>query len=163
MSTDATPAASNWAEVLGRVPSGLYILTVRYHDRETGMLASWVMQAGFEPPSVTVAVRSDRYVAEWLTDDAPFVLNVVPEGDKTLLKHFGKGFEPEASAFEGLKIDRSPDGVPVLLDSLGHLECRGRGSVASGDHKIFLAEITGGALREALSPYVHIRKSGLRY
>ena len=43
--------------VLGRVPSGIFILTVGTGDRATGMLASWVMQAGFEPPMVTVAVK----------------------------------------------------------------------------------------------------------
>ena len=37
------------APVLGRIPSGIFILTIRHADQETGMLASWVMQAGFEP------------------------------------------------------------------------------------------------------------------
>ena len=50
------------APVLGRVASGIYILTIRNQDQETGMLASWVLQAGFEPPMVTVAVKKGRYV-----------------------------------------------------------------------------------------------------
>ena len=52
------------------------------------MLASWVMQAGFEPPMVSVAVKQGRYVCDWLTEGQPFVLNLVGEGQKKLLKHF---------------------------------------------------------------------------
>ncbi len=78
--------------VLGRVPSGLFILTVRHEQQETGMLASWVMQAGFEPPMVTVAVRADRDVGRWLTANEPFILNVLRADQKKLLSHFGRGF-----------------------------------------------------------------------
>jgi hypothetical protein len=88
--------------VLGRVPSGIYILTIGTGARATGMLASWVMQAGFDPPMVSIAVKQGRYICDWLSEGQPFVLNVVAEGKKDLLKHFGKGFEPGAPAFEGL-------------------------------------------------------------
>ena len=56
------------------------------------MLASWVMQAGFEPPMVSVAIKLGRYVCDWLTEGQPFVLNLVGEGQKELLKHFCQGF-----------------------------------------------------------------------
>ena len=68
---------ATYEPILGRIPSGILILTVRHEDRETGMLASWVKQAGFTPPSVTVAVKQGRYVADWLTAGAPLVLNFV--------------------------------------------------------------------------------------
>ena len=57
---------SNLAAVLGRIPSGIFIVTLRHNGQETGMLSSWVMQAGFEPPMVTVAVNRSRYIGEWL-------------------------------------------------------------------------------------------------
>ena len=34
---------------LGRLPSGLYVLTAGRGAAATGMLASWVQQVGFEP------------------------------------------------------------------------------------------------------------------
>src|SRR5690606_34940172 len=57
--------------VLGRVTSGIYILSVGSGDRATGMLTSWVMQAGFDPPMVSVAVKTGRYVCDWLTNGEP--------------------------------------------------------------------------------------------
>jgi flavin reductase (DIM6/NTAB) family NADH-FMN oxidoreductase RutF len=149
--------------VLGRVPSGIFILTIGTGDRATGMLASWVMQAGFEPPMVTVAVRHGRYVADWLVAGEPFVLNLVGEGQKHLLKHFGRGFEPGEPAFAGLEIGAAESGVPTLTDVAGRLECEPAGSCDSGDHRIFLARVTAGALLSDLAPMVHIRKSGAHY
>jgi flavin reductase (DIM6/NTAB) family NADH-FMN oxidoreductase RutF len=150
--------------VLGRVPSGIFILTVGTGSRATGMLASWVMQAGFEPPTVSVAVKLGRYVCDWLTAGQPFVLNLVADGQKELLKHFGKGFEPSEPAFEGLQTTQCARGVPILTEALGHLECEPAGHVDSGDHRIFLAKVVRGRLiKEDVGPMVHIRKSGANY
>jgi flavin reductase (DIM6/NTAB) family NADH-FMN oxidoreductase RutF len=150
--------------ILGKVPSGLFILTARQEDLETGMLASWVMQAGFEPPMVTVAVKQGRYVAEWLSAGKPFLLHVLGESHKSLLSHFGRGFEPGEPAFEGLKVTRTASGLPALADSLGYLECQPKGHVDSGDHRIFAAEIIAGTMNlEGEQPYVHIRRNGLKY
>lgn len=156
-------STSDFSGVLGRIPSGIYILTVRHGEAETGMLASWVMQAGFEPPMVSVAVKQGRYVADWLAAGAAFALNVVAESDKQLLKHFGRGFEPGQPAFEGLTISRTERGTPILDAALGHLECVAAANVASGDHVIYLARIEAGRLARDDRPMVHIRKSGLNY
>jgi flavin reductase (DIM6/NTAB) family NADH-FMN oxidoreductase RutF len=150
--------------VLGRLPSGIFILTAGVGDRATGMLSSWVMQAGFEPPMVSVAVKLGRYVCDWLTDGQPFVLNLVGESQTQLLKHFGKGFEPGAPAFGGLEVSHCPRGVPILIGTLGHLECEPKRHVDSGDHRIFLANVVRGKLhRDEEPPMIHVRKSGAKY
>jgi flavin reductase (DIM6/NTAB) family NADH-FMN oxidoreductase RutF len=149
---------------LGRVPSGIFILTIGTASRSTGMLASWVMQAGFEPPMISVAVKRGRYVCDWLTEGQPFVLNLVGEGQTNFLKHFGKGYEPGAPAFEGLEISHCARGVPILNEAIGHLECEPAGHLDSGDHRVFLAKVARGRLQSAeAKPMVHIRKSGAIY
>jgi flavin reductase (DIM6/NTAB) family NADH-FMN oxidoreductase RutF len=149
--------------VLGQIPSGLFVLTARHKEQETGVLVSWVMQAGFEPPAVSVAVRVGRLACEWLDAGTPFVLNLLPADDKAHLKHFGRGFGPEESAFAGLEIDRTPGGIPVLRDIVGHLECKPLRAIDSGDHRLFVAEVVGGGGKEGASPAVHIRRSGRNY
>lgn len=150
--------------VLGRIPSGIFILTVGVGPRATGMLSSWVMQAGFEPPMLSVAVKTGRFVCDWLAEGQPFVLNVVGEAQTNLLKHFGKGFAPGEPAFTGLTISYCARGVPILADALGHLECEPVRHVDSGDHRIFLANVVRGKLNAAdARPMVHVRKSGTGY
>jgi len=154
---------TDWDAPLGRVASGIYILTAGTGDRATGMLASWVMQAGFEPPMVTVVVKQGRYVTDWITDGQPFVLNIVGEQQGDLLKHFGRGFEPDEAAFEGLALEHCPRGVPILSDCLGHLQCEPQSHIDSGDHRIFLARVVRGNLQNDAPPMVHLRKSGKNY
>ncbi len=150
--------------ILGRVPSGIFILTARHGEQETGMLASWVMQSGFDPPTVTVAVKKGRYVADWLKAGTPFALNVVAEEGKSLLAHFGRGFEPDKQAFEGLPVERAAEDVPVLADeTIGYLICRPGEHLESGDHHIFLAEVIDGQLTSDAAPMLHVRKSGAHY
>jgi len=150
--------------VLGRVPSGIFILTVGVGERSTGMLSSWVMQAGFEPPMVSVGVKLGRYVCDWLSAGQPFVLNLVGESQANFLKHFGRGFEPGTAAFEGLSIMHCPRGVPILSDAIGHLECEPVRHVDSGDHRIFLANVVRGKMHEPdAKPMIHVRKSGANY
>jgi flavin reductase (DIM6/NTAB) family NADH-FMN oxidoreductase RutF len=159
--SDATE--SGLPQILGQIPSGLYILTARHEGQETGMLASWVMQAGFSPPMISIALRSDRYLAGWLAAGAPFVLNVLGDSPKALLRHFGRGFEPGEPAFENVAVGRCPRGVPVLEDTIGHLQCRPITSSPAAEHTIFIAEVTGGQHIAGRAPFVHIRHNGLRY
>ena len=157
-------SAKSFQPVLGRVPSGIFILTIGTGPRATGMLSSWVMQAGFEPPMISVAVKQGRYVCDWITAGEPFVLNLVGESQQELMKHFARGFEPGSPAFEGLAITHCARGVPVLKESLGHLECEPVRHIDSGDHRIFVANVVRGKLNDAdVTPMVHIRKSGAKY
>ena len=152
------------APVLGRVASGIYILTIRHQEQETGMLASWVLQAGFEPPMITVAVKQGRYVADWLDQKTPFAINIVGEEQKSLLGHFGRGFEPDQNAFEDLEIQRIGDNLPILSQSVGYLLCTPQSHIDSGDHRIFLAKVEEGKLLDDdPKPMVHVRKTGVHY
>src|SRR3954463_16491360 len=80
------------AAAVGRIPSGLFVVTARNGSAETGMLASWVQQCSFEPLQVSVAIRPGRPLVAWLTPGAAFTVNVLERGQTDLLVHFGKGF-----------------------------------------------------------------------
>ena len=70
-----TPDANaGLAAALGRIPSGLFIVTYFTGPAESAMLASWVQQCSFDPPALTMAVKQGRGISEWLTDGAPFAV-----------------------------------------------------------------------------------------
>ncbi|HEY2147465.1 MAG TPA: flavin reductase family protein [Pirellulales bacterium] len=156
-------SASHLASVLGRLPSGLFIVTARRDGDETGMLASWIMQAGFEPPMITVALHKDRLLARWLATGTPFTVNLLADDQQRLVAHFGRGFEEAEPAFDGLKVSRSPSGAVVLDGTIGYLECEPTGHIDSADHRIFLARVVLGYLSDGERPMVHIRKNGMKY
>jgi flavin reductase (DIM6/NTAB) family NADH-FMN oxidoreductase RutF len=151
------------AAAVGRIPSGLFIVTARNGSAETGFLASWVQQCSFEPFQLSVAVKVGRSVADWLTPDAPFVVNILEEDQTDLLVHFGKGFAPTDPAFNGLDVDPSTAGAPVLRDALAYLDCRVSGRCKTGDHELFIGRVVGGRVLAEGRPMVHVRKNGAHY
>ena len=47
-------------KALGRVPSGLFVVTTKFQDKEDAVLASWVNQCSFDPPTVNVSLGKMR-------------------------------------------------------------------------------------------------------
>jgi len=128
------------------------------------MLASWVQQAGFDPPMVTVAIRRDRYVADWVAQTGRFALSQLAVGSKSLIRHFGRGFEPDADAFEGVELRGDARGGPVLATALAYLDAEVAGELTAGDHRIFVARIVTGALLQSdAEPLLHVRANGFHY
>lgn len=155
------------ATALGRIPSGVFILVLGDgQGRKTGLLASWVQQAAFDPPQVTVAVNKSRYILDWLTPGCPVTLNQVQKKDPELFRHFGKGFEPDAEAFDGVSWTEGSNGLPCLGAALTSLEGTVENSMESGDHRIILISITGATVNhnpDEAEPFVHLRRNGLNY
>jgi flavin reductase (DIM6/NTAB) family NADH-FMN oxidoreductase RutF len=153
------------ATALGRIPSGLYVITWRADEVDRAMLASWVMQAGFEPPLVSVAIGTSRDLLEALRAGAPFVVNILGESQRPLLGRFGKPAVDGEDPFAGLALTRTAEGVAALTDAAAWLACRmvAEASVAEGDHVVILATIDAAHGAADAAPLIHLRKSGLRY
>ena len=149
---------------LGRIPSGLFILTAGYEDRRAGMLASWVQQVGFDPPMVSVAVAKGRPILPLISGSQQFGLCQLSEDDKILLRKFAGRGDPGEDPFLGF--DLIPDtqtAVPILAHVLGYLECEVKAHLdVEGDHDVFVGKVLGGAYFDG-RPFIHVRESGFRY
>lgn len=164
MADESRPSVSPLSQALGRIPSGLYILTVTHDGRATGMLASWVQQAGFDPPMLTAAVGRQRYAGDWVAASGRFTLNQLPAGSKSLIRHFGRGFPPEAEAFGGVPLRDEGCAGPVLAGALAYLDAEVAGELAGGDHRIFLARVVAGSVLDGKAePMLHVRNNGFHY
>ena len=154
---------------LGRVVGSLCVLTTVKGEgaaRLSGaMVASWVSQASFSPPGITVAVAKDRAVEALLHGGDGFALNVLAAGRETgPMKQFLQPFAPGADRFAGLELEASPGGQPVLPEALAWLDCRVKQRMECGDHWLIYAEASSGALLDASSTTaVHQRRSGANY
>lgn len=154
---------ANWSKPLGAIPSGLFILTLRHAEKETGLLLSWVQQCGFEPPQVSLALRHDRFQASWLADGAAATLHPLGEDDQALLKHFAKGFSEAEPAFDGLTVRHRKGHAPILEAALGFLDLKAMHRHRVGDHDLFVCRILDGDMLRAGKPWVHLRRTGMTY
>lgn len=152
------------SRALSRIPSGLFVLTAGMGPHATGMLASWVQQVGFEPPTLTVAVKKGRAIEGLIRQHGAFCISVLDEASKKLVNHFARGFEPGAPAFTGIDIRASSLGVPYPTGTLAHLVCRLVGDAAIWcDHLLLCGQVVDGDGRMDGTPLVHVRKSGFSY
>ena len=152
-------------KALGRLSSGLYILTTQQGNLSSAMVASWVAQASFKPLGVSVAVAKDRAIESLLHVGDRFVLNVLEEGNyQGLMKHFLQRFPPGADRFQGVRTYAANNGCPILADALAYMECEVTSRIESGDHWLIYSTVKVGRVSkpDALSA-VHHRKVGNYY
>ena len=154
---------------LGRVVGSLCVLTTRKGAGESqlsgAMVASWVSQASFSPPGLTVAVAKDRAVEALLHVGDSFALNVLASGRESgPMKQFLQPFAPGADRFAGLELEQSPGGQPILPEALAWLDCSVKQRMECGDHWLIYAQVGSGALLDAeATTAVHQRRSGANY
>ncbi|MEL6940509.1 MAG: diflavin flavoprotein, partial [Cyanobacteria bacterium J06598_1] len=152
-------------KALGRISSGLYIITATKGDVQSAMLASWITQASFEPLGFTVAVAKDRAIESFMQVGDTFVLNILEEGNHLpLMKHFLKRFPPGADRFAGVRTRPAENKSPILADALAYLECEVSSRMELNDHWLVYCTVDNGKVskEEALTA-VHHRRVGNYY
>jgi len=147
---------------IGRIPSGCSILTAEHAGRSSGMLVSWVQQAAFAPPSISVCVKRGRPMVPLIEAAQRFLLNVIGEDPTAMFRQFGRGFTLDEDAFVGLQITPTEFG-PRLEGCVAHLGCKVTQRVAVGDHDLYVAEVVAAASVSGAKPYTHFRATGLSY
>ncbi|MCS6960651.1 MAG: diflavin flavoprotein [Pseudanabaenaceae cyanobacterium SKYGB_i_bin29] len=150
-------------QAVGRIVGSLCVVTVKKDDVTSAMLASWVSQASFSPPGLTVAVAKDRAIETYLQEGDYFVLNILEQGKKTE-RYFMKTFAPGEDRLSALATTVSPHGNPILTDSLAYIECQVSQRMECGDHwLVYATATTGKVLQENSLTAIHHRKSGHHY
>ena len=152
-------------KALGRISSGLYIITATKGDVQSAMLASWITQASFEPLGFTVAVAKDRAIESLMQVGDTFVLNILEEGNHLpLMKHFLKRFPPGADRFAGVRTRPAENKSPILADALAYLECEVSSRMELSDHWLVYCTVDNGKVsKEEAITAVHHRRVGNYY
>ena len=65
-----------------------------------------LLQASFDPPGLSVAVKKDRAAEALLSPGAKFIVNIMAEGhERPLMKQLLRSFKPGEDRFAGLDIE----------------------------------------------------------
>lgn len=149
-------------QAVGRLVGSLCVVTVAREEVNSAMLASWVSQASFSPPGLTIAVAKERAIEDFTYGGDRFVLNILPEGNP-LYKQFIKNYAPGEDRFADIATEPGQGGL-ILTEALAYLECRVEKRLECGDHwLIYAIADTGKVLHETGLTAVHHRKTGSYY
>jgi flavin reductase (DIM6/NTAB) family NADH-FMN oxidoreductase RutF len=161
MTGSATDVSKNAiGEAIGRIPSGVFIITAKSGDQKFGMMGSWVAQAGFEPPCISVAIHPEREIYKAIQESKGFSVNVLSNENMNLMRAFSK-YSPDQ--FNGIETTESLYGI-ALNEAVAVMHCELKNIYEVGDHHLFVGEVKEGAyMNHDLAPMIHLRKSGFNY
>lgn len=160
MTTQTPELKEKLGPAIGKIASGVYIVTTAKGGND-GMLATWIAQAGFEPPSLVVSVNKQRDLLKALEVGDKFTVNVLSKANMDIFKAFAK---PHNDAkFADLKLESTEAG-PAFSDAVSYMCATVKSITDAGDHVIVLGEIFDGALLNGDAELMtHIRKNGFQY
>jgi len=171
-------AKEKLGQALGRVASGVYVVTFSRDGKADGMLTTWIQQMSFEPPMLVVGVKNGRQLLDGLGKGDKFTVNVLSKKSMDVFKAFAKPYTEGMDRFEGLNISANPthgtecdgkhthhDGLgPIFKNCVSYLNCAVDQVVNAGDHSVVVVEVTEGGMVEGDGePMVHLRASGFQY
>ncbi len=149
---------------VGKIPSGLFLVTVAVSGRREGFLGSWIQQASFEPMMISVALQPDRPAWGLLRETGRFCVNIIGHENHGVMKPFWGKYVPGADPFTDIPHELTARGNLLLPDAMAALECELRGFHQPGDHVIAFGEVVETHLiKPGDKPMVHVRKSGAAY
>jgi flavin reductase len=142
-------------ELMRRVPAGVAVVTVALQDAEVGLTVSSLVSLSLEPPLVGISISRFAALHELLRDAQAFGVSILAAGQEHLAQHFARGVPPIA-LWTGIERRAGASGVPLLDGALGWLECRLAAEYETGDHTLFVGEVTAAERGTGDPPLVHI-------
>ena len=134
-----TPDSANFRNVLGRLPTGVVIVTGGDPQRPSGLVCGSFMSVSLEPPLVAVcpAMKSTSWPP--IAETGYFCANVLAEGQESLARRFAIS---GGDKFESVGWSPAPaTGAPLLDEVAAWIDCRIYERYAAGDHWLVLGEV----------------------
>jgi flavin reductase (DIM6/NTAB) family NADH-FMN oxidoreductase RutF len=140
--------------VLGRFPSGVTVVTTKDEDgSDEGMTVSAFCSVSLDPPLVLICIEKTASAYKALTTAPGFVVNVLSASQEQIARRFSI---IDIDRFEGVGYSRSPNGLAVLDDVLGVIECATFAMHDAGDHTIIVGEVEA-ARAQSGTPLLYYR------
>ncbi|NJR65064.1 MAG: flavin oxidoreductase [Leptolyngbyaceae cyanobacterium CRU_2_3] len=154
--------ADRTEQAVGRITGSLCVITTN-QGKHQGMLTSWVSQATFNPPGLTIAIPASQAEANLPTIGSQFVLNILKEG-RNVRRYFLKTAATDEDRLAAIATHPANNGCLILDEALGFLECTVQSRMECGDHWLIYATADNGKVLEGVGvTAVQHRKSGMQY
>jgi flavin reductase (DIM6/NTAB) family NADH-FMN oxidoreductase RutF len=134
-----TVSSDEFRSALGRFPSGVTVVTTTAADgSDQGMTVSAFCSVSLDPPLVLICIEKTASIYEALVQAPWFVVNILSAGQEQIARRFSI---VDIDRFEGVGYSRSQNGIAILDDVLGVVECKAHSMHDAGDHTIIVGEV----------------------
>jgi flavin reductase (DIM6/NTAB) family NADH-FMN oxidoreductase RutF len=123
---------------------GVYVVSTKDGDRNTGCVANSAMQITSSPATVAVSINHDNYTNQCIQKTGKFSVSILStESDPQLIGKFGFQSGRDADKYDGVEHE-IVEGIPVLKDTCGYIVCRVIDTMETNTHTVFLGEVIEG-------------------
>lgn len=142
---------------------GLYAVTARHGDEVGLMTANWIVQSSFDPPMLALAAEADSRTRRLIEASGAFAVNIYETGQRELAGQLGRTFAKRPDKQDNVAWKPGPaTGSPLLDAALGWVECKVAGSLPSGDHVLYVADVIEVGLNREGAPLT-LKETGFKY
>ncbi len=144
--------------LMGDVPAAVAVVTIDVDGQRLGLTITSVVSLSLEPPLLGVSVSRHAALHELVREAGAFGVSFLAQGQERLAQHFARGVPP-IGLWKGIETREGRLGAPLLEGALGWIECRLAGEHATGDHTLFVGEVTTVERSPGRSALVRVRQS----
>ncbi|MEU9978020.1 flavin reductase family protein [Streptomyces sp. NPDC051014] len=149
--TEILDTAVDFRATMGRLATGVSVITTRSGSTPVGMTASAVSALSLAPLQLLVCIGNHLYTRTAIAEHGRFAVNVLGEDGEALARNFAAS---KADKFAGVEtVD--DHGVPVLKDAIAAVVCDVAEALPGGDHTIFVGAVRHCTHRVDCRPLLH--------
>src|SRR3989304_550291 len=102
------------------------------------MFGTWLMQTSFKPTLIAFAFKKDSRTLANVRRSKTFTISLLGKGDGQLAE------QVLDEAFDKVRTDRTPSGLPIVRDGVGWIECRLMDMLEKGDRHTVPSDVVDG-------------------
>ncbi len=150
-------AAYDLRALLRNVPAPVSVVAVDVDGERLGLTVVSLLSLSLEPPLLGVAISRQAALHELLRQAESFGVSLLAGDQERLAGHFARGVPP-IGLWEGIQV-RDGEGPPLLDGALGWVVCERAGEHPTGDHTLFVGEVTDVEQGPGRGALVYVRQS----
>lgn len=126
---------------MGRVASGVVVVTTRVDDGDHAMTANSFTSVSLDPQLVLFCVQRDSRFHAAIQAADRWVVNLLAAEQAAAARWFAERGRPLEGQMSLVEYHRDDDGIAVLEGSIGHLACVTEAIHPGGDHSIVVGRV----------------------
>ncbi len=147
---------TDFRNALGTFATGVTVVTTCDSQAQPiGVTINSFTSVSLEPPLILFCLGRAANSVQTFSTCPGFAVNVLTEHQEALSSRFAT---PDSGGrWDGLAVDRSPMGFPILPDCLATLDCRIEARHDGGDHIILIGRVESLSIGVGAAPLLYFR------
>ena len=149
------PISNNkFKKTLGSFATGVTVVTTSLDNKPYGLTVNAFSSLSLDPPLVLICIDKKSESNKILKRSKIFAVNILNQNQKHLSKIFSDS--TNRNRFRDVKTTTKTTGSPIIVNSLGYIDCTVEKIISAGDHNIFIGNIKS-LNNKNLDPLIYYR------